>query len=75
MSGERILERERYAESLREEKQSIAVFKIIDGIKDILEEDRQQKQPLILSLNEKLLIKTVKELLTNKRQQCLIGIT
>lgn len=75
MSGERILERERYAESLREENQSIAVFKIIDGIKDILEEDRQQKQPLILSLNEKLLIKTVKELLTNKRQQCLIGIT
>ena len=75
MSSESILERERYAESLREENQSIAVFKIIDGIKDILEEDRQQKQPLILSLNEKLLIKTVKDLLTNKRQQCLIGIT
>ena len=75
MSGERVLERERYAESLREENQSLAVFKIIDGLKDILEEDRQQKQPLILSLNEKLLIKTVKELLTNKRQQCLIGIT
>ena len=75
MSGERVLERERYAESLREENQSLTVFKIIDGLKDILEEDRQQKQPLILSLNEKLLIKTVKELLTNKRQQCLIGIT
>ncbi len=75
MSGERVLERERYVESLREENQSLAVFKIIDGLKDILEEDRQQKQPLILSLNEKLLIKTVKELLTNKRQQCLIGIT
>ena len=75
MSGESILERERYAESLREENQSIAVFKIIDGIKDILEEDRQQKQPLVLSLNEKLLIKTVKDFLTNKRQQCLIGIT
>ena len=75
MSGERVLERERYAESLREDNQSLTVFKIIDGLKDILEEDRQQKQPLILSLNEKLLIKTVKELLTNKRQQCLIGIT
>ena len=75
MSGERILERERYAESLREENQSLAVFRIIDGIKEILEEDRQQKQPLILSLNEKLLIKTVKDLLTCKRQQCLIGIT
>ena len=75
MSGESILERERYAESLREENQSIAVFKIIDGIKDILEEDRQQKQPLVLSLNEKLLIKIVKDLLTNNRQQCLIGIT
>ena len=48
-----------YVESLREENQSLAVFKIIDGLKDILEEDRQQKQPLILSLNEKLLIKTV----------------
>ena len=36
MSGERVLERERYAESLREDNQSLTVFKIIDGLKDIL---------------------------------------
>lgn len=74
MSSESILEREKYRNSQKEDI-SIAVFKIVDGIKDILEEDRQQKQPLILSLNEKLIIKTVKEFLMDKQQQCLIGIT
>ncbi len=54
---------------------SIAVFKIIDGIKEILEEDSQQKQPLILSIDEKLLIKIVKDFVCNKQRQCLIGIT
>lgn len=75
MSGESILERERIADLVKEEISSNAVFRIVDGIKDILEEDRQQKQPLILSLNEKLLIKTVKEFLSNSQQQCMIGIT
>ncbi len=54
---------------------SIITFKIIDGIKDILEEDRQQKQPLFLSIDEKLLIKYVKEFMNNKHKQFLIGIT
>mgnify|MGYP003474460316 CR=1 FL=1 len=62
MSGESILEIEKIKNSQREDI-SIAVFKIVDGIKDILEEDRQQKQPLILSINEKLIIKTVKEII------------
>lgn len=75
MSGESILERERFTDLVKEEINSNAVFRIVDGIKDILEEDRQQKQPLVLSLNEKLLIKTVKEFLTNQQQQCMIGIT
>ena len=54
---------------------NVAVFKIVDGIKDILEDDRRQKQPLILSLNENLLIKTIREFLDNKHEQCMIGIT
>ncbi len=74
MSSESILERERFTTTQRENI-NVAVFKIVDGIKDILEEDRQQKQPLFLSINEKLLIKTVNEFITNKHKQCLIGIT
>ena len=59
----------------KEANTSIAVFKIVDGIKDILEDDRQQKQPLVLSLDEKLLIKIVKDFVFNKHKQCMIGIT
>ena len=72
MTSESILEKE-----LNQEKKdvNIAIFKIIDGIKEILEEDRKQKQPLILSLNENLLIKTIKEYFKNEHKQCLIGIT
>ncbi len=74
MSGEKILEKDNYIDSQKKDL-SITVFKIVDGIKDILEEDRQQKQPLFLSLDEKLLIKMVKEFTINKQKQCLIGIT
>lgn len=74
MSGESILE-EKICEQKENRDTSVAVFRIVDGIKDILDEDHQQKQPLILSLDEKLLIKTVKEFLSNKQKQCLIGIT
>ncbi len=59
----------------RNDDTSMVVFKIVDGIKDILEEDRKQKQPLFLSINEQFIIKMVKDFLANKRQQCLIGIT
>ncbi len=69
-----IVEREKNI-SFGQEDSSITVFKIVDGIKEILEEDRCQKQPLILSLNEKLLIKTVKDFIEKKRPPCLIGIT
>lgn len=75
MASESTLERESLREREVQQNISLAVFKIVDGLKDILEEDRKQKQPLFLSINEKLLIKTVKEYLENKRQQCLIGIT
>lgn len=75
MAGESTLERESLREREVQQNVSLAVFKIVDGLKDILEEDHKQKQPLFLSINEKLLIKTVKEYLENKRQQCLIGIT
>lgn len=72
MPGEIVIEKER----TRKERNSNSIaFRIIDGIKDILDEDRQQKQPLFLSINEQLLIKLVKEFVVNKQQQCLIGIT
>ena len=74
MSGETTIEKDKL-EISKQENTSMIVFKIVDGIKEILEEDRQQKQPLVLSLNEKLLIKIVKEFLEYKQQQCLIGIT
>lgn len=57
------------------ERDSLTVFKIVDGIKDILEEDRQQKQPLFLSVNEALLIKMIRGFLGNQSKQCMIGIT
>ena len=69
MAGESIIEREHSLEEKQQENMSLAVFKIVDGIKDILEEDRQQKQPLFLSINENLLMRTVKDFITNKRQQ------
>ena len=61
---------------LKDEKENITLktFRILDGIKDILEEDRKQKQPLILSFNENLLIKIIKDFMSNKKQ-CMIGIT
>ncbi|MCD7779198.1 MAG: hypothetical protein LUH05_00810 [Candidatus Gastranaerophilales bacterium] len=74
MQEESILQREKY-KNCGNENVSIAVFKIVDGIKDILDEDRGQKQPLFLSINEKLLIKIVKEYMTVKNKPCLVGIT
>ena len=74
MTSESILERESNQLSNKEQN-SIIAFKIIDGIKDILAEDHEQKQPLILSLNEKLIINLVKEFIHNKNNQCMIGIT
>lgn len=76
MAGESTIELERHLEEeAKQENLSFAIFKIIDGIKDILEEDRKQKQPLVLSLNENLLMRTIKDFVSNDRQQCLIGIT
>lgn len=73
MVSESIIERKK--DFQLEQNLNIVVFKIVDGIKDILDDDRKEKQPLFLSVNEKLLIKTVKEYLENKQKQCLIGIT
>ena len=54
---------------------NLITFKIIDGLKQILEDDRRQKQPLILSMDEGLLIRIVKQFVSDKKNQCLIGIT
>lgn len=77
MSSESTILRELDNVSTRgaEDRSSLIIFKIIDGIKDILEADREQKQPLFLSLDEKMLIKLAKDFLNNKQQQFLIGIT
>ncbi len=58
-----------------ETNKNLAVFKILDGLKDILEEDRRQKQPLILSVNENVLLKIIKDYIGSKDKICLIGIT
>lgn len=75
MPSEILIEREEIAQNSRiYDDTNFVVFKIIDGIKDILDEDRQQKQPLFLSIDEKLLIRVVKDFLKNKRKQYLIGV-
>ena len=61
--------------NIDEKNSAIIAFRIIDGIKDILEEDRQQKQPLFLSINEKSLMQIVKDALNNPKKHYMIGIT
>ena len=77
MSGEStILQRnESFSSVVTEDELSLLIFRMVDGIKDILEDDRQQKQPLFLSIDEKMLIKLAKDFILNRKQQCLIGIT
>lgn len=54
---------------------NLITFKIIDGLKEILDEDRRQKQPLVLSIDENLILKIVKQFVRDKKNQCLIGVT
>ena len=61
MAGESTIERISINSEELQRNESLAIFKIVDGLKEILEEDRRQKQPLFLSLNDKLLINLVKE--------------
>lgn len=75
MSSESLIEREKYSTTQKQTDKNFIAFKIVDGIKDILEEDKQQKQPLFLSIDEKLIIKIVKKFLSDKTKQYLIGIT
>ncbi len=75
MTGESTIEKNTSKNSPISEEKNIIVFKIIDGIKEILEEDQTQKQPLFLSVNENMLIKAVKNFLTIENKHYLIGIT
>ena len=43
------------------------IFKIVDGLKEILDEDRKQKYPLFLTVHEQFLLKVVKNIV-NKPQ-------
>ncbi len=51
------------------------IFKIVEGLKSILEEDKAQKQPLFLTINDQFLIKFVKSIITAPKNTYLIGIT
>ena len=77
MGGESTILRDKECCStvVNDDRSAALIFKLVDGIKDILEDDRRQKQPLFLSIDEKMLIKLTKDFIANKQQQCLIGIT
>ncbi len=51
------------------------IFKIVEGLKEILEEDKEQKQPLFLTINDQFLIKLVKSIVSKPKDTYLIGIT
>ncbi len=51
------------------------IFKIVEGLKSILEEDKAQKQPLFLTINDQFLIKLVKKIVSKPQDTYLIGIT
>lgn len=74
MATNSIIRNEQLTNREQVKDKSIVTFKILDGIKDILEEDKYQKQPLFLSINDTLLLKMIKELVEEKQKQCLIGI-
>ena len=51
------------------------IFQITESLKKIIEEDKAQKQPLFLALNEQFLLKLVKGIINAPRSTYLIGIT
>lgn len=51
------------------------IFKIVDSIKAILDEDKAQAQPLFLSINDQFILKLVKTIINMHKQTYLIGIT
>ncbi len=51
------------------------IFEIIEGLKIIIEEDKAQKQPLFLSMNDQFLLKLVKGIVGSPKNTYLIGIT
>lgn len=62
-------------ENIYTDKKINMIFKIIEGLKGIIEEDKAQKQPLFLSLNEQFLLKLVKNIVNFPQNTYLIGIT
>ncbi len=51
------------------------IFKIVEGLKAIIEEDKAQKQPLFLNLNDQFLLRLVKTIVSAPQCTYLIGIT
>ena len=51
------------------------IFKIVDGLKEILDEDRKQKYPLFLTVHEQFLLKVVKNIVNKPQTNYIIGIT
>lgn len=60
--------------SIENDKISL-IFRIVDSIKEILEEDKAQAQPLFLSINEQFILKLVKTIINLHKRTYLIGIT
>ena len=76
MSIENIVQREQHKlNKTNIDNTSIIAFRILDGIKDILDEDRKQSQPLFLSINEKMLMMIVKNIIDNPQKHYMVGIT
>jgi uridine kinase len=60
--------------SVENDKVSL-IFKIVDSVKTIIEEDKLQKQPLFLSISEQFILKLVKTIINAHKTTYLIGIT
>lgn len=62
-------------ESVLEDNKVNMIFEIVEGLKAIVLEDKLQKQPLFLNINEQFLLKLVKTVVNCASQTYLIGIT
>ncbi|MDD3236970.1 MAG: hypothetical protein PHV37_02595 [Candidatus Gastranaerophilales bacterium] len=51
------------------------IFEIVEAVKKLIAEDKAQKQPLFLNINEQFLLKLVKTIVNKKSSTYLIGIT
>lgn len=75
MSIKNIVMREQHKSNQPGVDSGIVAFRIIDGIKEILEEDRKQNQPLFLSIDDKIILSLVKSVINDTKRNFMVGIT